>query len=173
MAQNPHGWPSPQQQAHPQSPYAAQPPRNIAGPDGNGVRRGEVFLLRASAARRWWARIFDGVFVAVPAAAIIFTALVLGDRGQLSDSAGTILLFATYPAVLMIFGALYGCTCSPGQAMMGVVSLRSSSGSRVGFWRGMFRYLGVGLFPVTVVLLIMSILDMPVPYDEPVRVYRR
>ncbi|ASR35777.1 hypothetical protein BAY61_13055 [Prauserella marina] len=172
MMPNPHGPAAPEPQAHPGS-WAAAPPQRIVGPDGNGVRRSEVFLFRAPAARRWWARIFDGLFVAVLAAILIGTAAVLDDKGHLSTNAGIIVFLGAYPAMLLLFGALYGCTRSPGQAMMGVVSLRSSSGRRVGFWRGMFRYLGVGFFPVTFVLLIVAILDMPVPYDEPVRVYRR
>src|SRR5699024_11310209 len=43
----------------------------------------------------------------------------------------------TYPLMVLIFGALYGCTVSPGQALCGVVSLQTAHGRRVGFWRGM------------------------------------
>ncbi|OZM74694.1 hypothetical protein CFN78_00125 [Amycolatopsis antarctica] len=171
MVPNPHGHALPQ--SPPQSWHAAPPPQHTFGPDGNGVQRGEVFLFRASTARRWWARILDGVFVIVPAVAAVLGTAVLSDKGQLSDSIGMIVLFAAYPVMLVVGGALYGCSRSPGQAITGVVSLRSSSGHRVGFWRGTFRYLGVGFFPVTLVVMILSILDMPDVYDEPVRVYRR
>lgn len=77
-----------------------------------------------------------------------------------------------YPLMALVFGALYGCTVSPGQALCGVVTLKHS-GRRVGFWRGTTRYLGVAFFPVTIILLIWTIFDAPTLDLDPIDVYYR
>lgn len=146
----------------------------MSGKDGNGVQRGDVFVLRASAARRWWARVFDGMFIVAAAAVVFAVAAVLADTGRVSDDVMVAALVFGYPVLLLIFGALYGCSSSPGQALLGVVSLRCHSGRRVGFWRGMCRYVSVGFFPITALIAILSILELPTSfYDEEIRVYRR
>lgn len=139
------------------------------GPDGNGVWRAGRFFGRASGPRRWSGRILDALFAA------ILTAAALGIANAV-DGDLALTGFVAYPASFLFLGALYGCTCSPGQAIAGVVSLRSSSGRRVGFWRGMLRYLFVGLLPISVIMLIWAALDGggSVPGgEEAIRVYRR
>src|SRR5699024_709930 len=73
----------------------------------------------------------------------------------------------TYPLMVLIFGALYGCTVSPGQALCGVVSLQTAHGRRVGFWRGMGRYLAIGFFPIALLLLVWVFLDAPAVDSAP------
>ena len=171
---SPHGGVPPQHEPYPGPVPGVFPPgERVSGKDGNGVYRGAVFLPRASAARRWWARIIDGTFVVVLAAGVAAGAVLAAAKGVADDPVMAATAFSVYPALLLVFGALYGCMRSPGQALTGVVSLRCDSGKRVGFWRGMFRYLGVGFLPVTAVLALMSFLDLPVFFDESVRVYRR
>lgn len=173
MMPNPPGGVPPQQPCPGAAPQSFHYQERVSGKDGNGVHRGGVFLLRASAARRWWARIIDAAIVVALFGAVVAALLVSGETVQLSDSAAGLTMFAAYPVLLLVLGALYGCTCSPGQALTGVVSLRCHSGKRVGFWRGMFRYLGIGLLPITAVLALGSLLDLPTFNDEEVRVYRR
>src|SRR5699024_5952415 len=62
---------------------------------------------------------------------------------------------------------------SPGQALCGVVSLQTAHGRRVGFWRGMGRYLAIGFFPIALLLLVWIFLDAPASDSAPIRVYRR
>lgn len=139
----------------------------------NGTLRNGELLHPASTGRRWWARILDAVFVVVLSVLIAITALSLEWAGLISIDAATAAALIGYPFALLLFGALYGCTVSPGQALTGVVSLQKDMGRRVGFWRGMGRYLAIGFFPIVLVVLIWSILDAPSIDSVPIKVYRR
>ncbi|MGO2036497.1 MAG: RDD family protein [Brevibacterium sp.] len=139
----------------------------------NGTLRNGELLYPASTGRRWRARILDAVFVVVLTALIAITALSLEGAGVISIDAATAAALIGYPFALLLFGALYGCTASFGQALTGVVSLQKDMGRRVGYWRGMGRYLAIGFFPIVLVALIWSILDAPSIDSVPIKVYRR
>src|SRR5699024_2541300 len=98
-------------------------------------------------------------------------ALYGADVISIDAAAGMALI--TYPLMVLIFGALYGCTVSPGQALCGVVSLPTAHGRRVGFWLGLGRYLAIGFFPIALLLLVWVFLDAPAVVSAPIRVYRR
>ncbi|WP_309131382.1 RDD family protein [Brevibacterium sp.] len=140
---------------------------------GHGTWRRGQLLRPASATRRWWARIIDALLILVLTSVTAVTAMSLYGATVLSLDAATAAALLSYPAVLLLFGALYGCTLSPGQAMMGVVSLRTHDGRRVGFWRGMGRYLGVGLFPIALVVLIWTLFEATSFGSAPIRVCQR
>ncbi|WP_181272716.1 RDD family protein [Brevibacterium oceani] len=139
----------------------------------NGTLRNGQLLPPAPASRRRWARVLDAVFVLALTALIATAALSLEGAGVVSIDAATAAALISYPFALLVFGALYGCTVSPGQALTGVVSLQKDLGRRVGFGRGMGRYLAVGFFPIVIVLVIWTILDAPTIDTVPIRVYRR
>src|SRR5699024_12731352 len=54
------------------------------------------------------------------------------DLDAISIDAAARVALITYPLMVLLFGALYGCTVSPGQALCGVVSLQTAHGRRVG-----------------------------------------
>ena len=139
----------------------------------NGTLRNGVLLQPASTSRRWWARILDAVFVLVFTGVVIGIALALSAVGLISLDAATGVCLASYPLMALVFGALYGCTVSPGQALCGVVSLQADFGRRVGFWRGMGRYLAVAFFPITVLAVLWTFLDAPTFDSVPIKVFRR
>lgn len=139
----------------------------------DGAQRNGALLHPASASRRWWARVLDAVFALLLSAIIAIAAFALYGVNLISIDAATAAALISYPFALLLFGALYGCTASPGQAMTGVVSLQQGIGRRVGFWRGMGRYLAIGFFPIVLVVVIWSILDAPTIDSVPIKVYRR
>ena len=135
--------------------------------------RNGILLPPASTSRRWWARILDAFFVLVFTGFIIGLAFALYGADAISIDAAARVALITYPLMVLLFGALYGCTVSPGQALCGVVSLQTAHGRRVGFWRGMGRYLAIGFFPIALLLLVWIFLDAPASDSAPIRVYRR
>ena len=135
--------------------------------------RDGVLLPPASTSRRWWARILDAVFILMFTGFIIAIAFALYGVDVISIDAAVGVALITYPLMVLLFGALYGCTVSPGQALCGVVSLQTAHGRRVGFWRGMGRYLAIGFFPIALLLLVWIFLDAPASDSAPIRVYRR
>lgn len=139
----------------------------------NGRVRNDGPLQQVPTSRRWWARILDAVFVLVSTGLIIGIALALFAAGMISIDVATGVSLITYPLMVLVFGALYGCTFSPGQALCGVVSRQADSGRRVGFWRGMGRYLGVGFFPLALLLLLWNFFDAPTFDSVPIKVFRR
>jgi hypothetical protein len=139
----------------------------------NGTWRTGVFLPPASTSRRWWARILDALFVLILTGLIIGIAMALSGVGVISLDAAVGVSLISYPIMVLLFGALYGCTVSPGQALCDVVSLQIAHGRRVGFWRGMGRYLSVGFFPIALLLLLWTFLDAPATDWVPIRVFRR
>ncbi len=147
--------------------------QHTAAQSVSGVWRHGRLLPPASAARRWWARILDALLTVVLTVVIAVSAMLLQDAQVIDLDAATAAALLGCPVVLLFLGALYGCTVSPGQALLGVVSLRSADGRRVGLWRGMGRYLGVGLFPIALVVLILSFFDAPSFGSAPIRVCRR
>lgn len=151
------------------SNYRAQAGLAIHGP-GPWHNRGQ--LTPAPSGRRWWARILDAIFVLFCTGTVVGVAIALAGINIISLDAATGAALASYPLMALVFGALYGCTVSPGQALCGVVSLKHS-GRRVGFWRGMWSYLGVAFFPITIVLLIWTFFDAPTFDLDPVDVYYR
>jgi threonine/homoserine/homoserine lactone efflux protein len=90
----------------------------------------------------------------------------------ISLDAATGACLISYPLIVLVFGALYGCTVSPGQALCGVVSLQVAHGRRVGFWRGMGRYLAVGFFPIAITVVIWAFFDAPTIDSVPIKVFR-
>ncbi|MEY8570403.1 MULTISPECIES: RDD family protein [Brevibacterium] len=151
------------------SNYRAQAGLAVHGP---GPWRNRGPLIPAPSVRRWWARILDAVFVLFFTGMFIGIALTLSAVNIISvDDAAKVALIS-YPLMALVFGVLYGCTVSPGQALCGVVTLKHS-GRRVGFWRGMTRYVAVAFFPITILLLIGSLLDAPTIDLDPIDVYYR
>ncbi|WP_209323935.1 RDD family protein [Brevibacterium renqingii] len=138
-----------------------------------GTLRNGMLLPPASTSRRWWARILDAVFVVTFTGFLIGFAFALYGVNVISIDAATGVALISYPLLVLLFGALYGCTVSPGQALCGVVSLQTAHGRRVGFWRGMGRYLAIGFFPIALLLLVWVFLDAPAIDSAPIRVYRR
>lgn len=151
------------------SNYHAQAGLAIHGP---GPWRTGGPLTPAPSARRWWPRILDAVFVLFFTGVTIGFAVVLSAVNLISLDAATGVSLASYPLMAIIFGILYGGTVSPGQALCGVVTLKHS-GRRVGAWRGMWSYLGVAFFPITILLLIWTLLDAPTFDLDPIDVYYR
>lgn len=151
------------------SNYRAQAELAVNGP---GPWRNRGPLTPAPSVRRWWARILDAVFVLFCTGMLIGIALALAAVNIISIDDATKVALISYPLMALVFGVLYGCTVSPGQALCGVVTLKHS-GRRVGFWRGTTRYLAVAFFPVTVVLLIWTIFDAPTLDLDPIDVYYR
>lgn len=139
----------------------------------DGTHRNGVLVQQASPTRRWGARILDALFVLVSTGLIIGIALALSAANVISLDAATGACLISYPLVVLFFGALYGCTVSPGQALCGVVSLQVDHGRRVGFWRGMGRYLAVGFFPIASTVVIWSFFDAPTIDSVPIKVFRR
>ena len=137
-----------------------------------GILRNGMLLPPASTSRRWWARILDAVFVVTFTGFLIGFAFALYGVNVISIDAATGVALISYPLMVLLFGALYGCTVSPGQALCGVVSLQTAHGRRVGFWRGMGRYLAIGFFPIALLLLVWVFLDAPAIDSAPIRVYR-
>lgn len=130
------------------------------------MRRGQPHP-EATSERRWAARLIDAALIV--GVTVMCGALFVSASGDLG--VGIVLAVPGYVATLVFFGVLYGCMASPGQALVGVVSLRAWTGRRVGAWRGAWRYLGVGLAPLWVVVLIAD--SWNAGYDEPVRVVFR
>lgn len=139
---------------------------------GPGPWRTRGPLTPAPSGRRWWARILDAVFVLFFTGMVIGIAVALTGVNIISLDAATGAALASYPLMALVFGALYGCTVSPGQALCGVVTLKHS-GRRVGFWRGMTRYFAVAFFPITILLFIWTIFDAPTMDLDPIDVYDR
>ena len=139
---------------------------------GPGPWRNRGPLTPAPSVRRWWARILDAVFVLFFTGLVIGIALALTAVNIISIDDATKVALISYPLMALVFGALYGCTVSPGQALCGVVTLKYS-GRRVGFWRGMSRYVAVAFFPITIVLLIWTFFDAPTMDLDPIDVYCR
>src|SRR5699024_4801384 len=135
--------------------------------------RNGILLPPASTSRRWWARILDAFFVLVFTGFIIGLAFALYGADAISIDAAARVALITYPLMVLLFGALYGCTVSPGQALCGVVSLQTAHGRRVGFWRGMGRDLAIGFFPIALLLLVWICLDAPASVSAPMRACRR
>ncbi|UVI35562.1 RDD family protein [Brevibacterium spongiae] len=129
-------------------------------------------MTPAPPTRRWWARTLDAVFVLFFTGMLIGIALALTAVNIISIDGATKVALISYPLMALIFGALYGCTVSPGQALCGVVTLKHS-GRRVGFWRGMSRYVAVAFFPITILLAIWTIFDAPTMDLDPIDVYYR
>ncbi|MGM0697956.1 MAG: RDD family protein [Actinomycetota bacterium] len=140
--------------------------------NGSGPWRNRGPLTPAPSVRRWWARILDAVLVLFCTGTVVGVAIALAGIKVISLDAATGVALASYPLMALVFGALYGCTVSPGQALCGVVTLKHS-GRRVGFWRGTTRYLAIAFFPITVVLLIWTIFDAPTLDLDPIDVYYR
>lgn len=139
----------------------------------DGTYRNGALLPQASPTRRRWARILDALFVFVATGLMIGMALALSAANVISLDAATGACLISYPLMVLVFGALYGCTVSPGQALCGVVSLQVDHGRRVGFWRGMGRYLAVGFFPIAITVVIWSFFDAPTIDSVPIKVFRR
>ena len=137
------------------SNYRAKAGLAVHGP---GPWRNRGPLTPAPSVRRWWARILDAVFVLFFTGLVIGIALALTAVNIISIDDATKVALISYPLMALVFGALYGCTVSPGQALCGVVTLKHS-GRRVGFWRGMSRYVAVAFFPITIVVLIWALLQ--------------
>ena len=137
------------------SNYSAQAGLAVHGP---GPWRNRGPLTPAPSVRRWWARILAAVFVLFFTGLVIGIALALTAVNIISIDDATKVALISYPLMALVFGALYGCTVSPGQALCGVVTLKHS-GRRVGFWRGMSRYVAVAFFPITIVVLIWALLQ--------------
>src|SRR5699024_5888610 len=87
--------------------------------------RDGVLLPPASTSRRWWARILDTVFILMFTGFIIAIAFALYGVDVISIDAAVGVALITYPLMVLLFGALYGCTVSPGQALCGVMSLQT------------------------------------------------
>ncbi|WP_434591660.1 RDD family protein [Brevibacterium sp. 1718] len=151
------------------SNYRAQAGLAVNGP---GPWRNRSPLTPAPLVRRWWARVLDAIFVLFCTGTVVGVAIALAGIKIISLDAATGVALASYPLMALVFGALYGCTVSPGQALCGVVTLKHS-GRRVGFWRGTTRYLAIAFFPITVVLLIWTIFDAPTLDLDPIDVYYR
>ncbi|MCS4592977.1 RDD family protein [Brevibacterium sediminis] len=151
------------------SNYRAQAGLAVNGP---GPWRSRSPLTPAPLVRRWWARVLDAIFVLFCTGTVVGVAIALAGIKVISLDAATGVALASYPLMALVFGALYGCTVSPGQALCGVVTLKHS-GRRVGFWRGTTRYLAIAFFPITVVLLIWTIFDAPTLDLDPIDVYYR
>lgn len=151
------------------SNYRAQAGLAVHGP---GPWRSRGPLTPAPSVRRWWARILDAVFVLFCTGTVVGVAIALAGINIISLDAATGAALASYPLMALVFGALYGCTVSPGQALCGVVTLKHS-GRRVGFWRGMVHYVAVAFFPITIVLLIWTFFDAPTMDLDPIDVYYR
>ncbi|TNM55886.1 RDD family protein [Brevibacterium sediminis] len=151
------------------SNYRAQAGLAVNGP---GPWRSRGPLTPAPLVRRWWARVLDAIFVLFCTGTVVGVAIALAGIKIISLDAATGVALISYPLMALVFGALYGCTVSPGQALCGVVTLKHS-GRRVGFWRGTTRYLAVAFFPITVVLLIWTIFDAPTFDLDPIDVYYR
>ncbi|WP_262775104.1 RDD family protein [Brevibacterium permense] len=149
--------------------YRAQAGLAVHGP---GPWRNRGPLTPAPSGRRWWARVIDAIFVLFCTGMLIGIALALTGINIVSLDAATGVALASYPLMALVFGALYGCTVSPGQVLCGVVTLKHS-GRRVGFWRGTTRYLAVAFFPITAVLLIWTFFDAPTMDLDSIDVYDR
>lgn len=147
--------------------------RNKLHDPADGTYRNGMLLPPASASRRWWARVLDALFVLLCTGAIIGMALALSAANVISLDAAARVGLISYPLMVLVFGALYGCTVSPGQALCGVVSLQVDHGRRVGFWRGMGRYLAIGFFPIAIALVIWTFFDAPTIDSVPIKVFRR
>lgn len=139
---------------------------------GPGPWRNRGPLKSAPSVRRWWARILDAVFVLFFTGVVIGIALALTAVNIISIDNATKVALISYPLMALVFGAFYGCTFSPGQALCGVVTLKHS-GRRVGFWRGMTRYVAVAFFPITIVLSVWMFFDAPTMDLDPIDVYYR
>src|SRR5699024_2626989 len=72
--------------------------------------RNGILLPPASTSRRWWARILDAFFVLVFAGFIIGLAFALYGADAISIDAAARVALITYPLMVLLFGALYGCT---------------------------------------------------------------
>ena len=140
----------------------------VTGPNGNCVVRGGRYHYRATKGRAWAARLIDAVLLVALTAGVI-GASVSTLPATTSDDLKAALMVLPYPVFAILLGMLYGTMCSPGQAVCGVVSLRCRSGRRVGAWRGMWRYLAIAFFPVT----LLAALDLPTTWEEDIRVYDR
>lgn len=129
----------------------------------------------ASAGRRWTGRIIDAVLVLLVVLTVLGVTMVLQDQGRIGIDLALGLTLGTYLLVLIVFGGLYGRQHSPGQAIAGVVSVQMIRQNRVGFWRGIGRYLAVGFFPVLLVALVLSLFSGGPALDGPraVEVVRR
>ncbi|SMX67177.1 RDD family protein [Brevibacterium iodinum ATCC 49514] len=98
---------------------------------GHGPWRNRDPLTPAPSGRRWWARILDAVFVLFFTGTVVGVAIALTGVNIISLDAATGVALAIYPLMALVFGALCGCTVSPGQALCGVVT-HKHSGRRVG-----------------------------------------
>ena len=151
------------------SNYRAQAGLAIHGP---GPWRNRGPLTPAPSVRRWWARILDAVFVIFLTGMLFGIVFALVGINIISIDGATAIALISYPLIALFFGALYGCTVSPGQALCGVVTLKHS-GRRVGFWRGMTRYAAVAFFPITIVIVVWTFFDAPTMDLDPIDVYLR
>lgn len=147
--------------------------RQESNPGFGAVSRHGRVHLQATPGRRWVARVVDGVLVTGLTIVLAVIALV-----AITDaSIATVIVLAAYPAALVVFGVLYGCTVSPGQLLTAVVSLRMWTGRRVGAWRGTCRYLGVGFAPLWVAFFLATAFSRGgsagAGYTEPVGVLQR
>lgn len=140
---------------------------------GAVVRNGQVHDV-ASRHRAWAARATDAILTA--AVTLIWVGLI--PMGVHSTGGAVLLAAAGYGAVLVIFGIMYGWMVSPGQVLWSVVSLRIWTGRRVGAWRGAWRFIGVGVCPLWLVLYLWVALTgggsgADFGYSEPVEVVER
>lgn len=128
---------------------------------------------QASSRRRWIAAMIDAVLVIMGTVAWVLVSGQVMPHG----SASVVLAALGYPTVLVIAGVLYGLKASPGQLICGVVSLRAWTGRPVGAWRGAWRYIGVGLAPLWILVYLGVALSSGAKptfgYQEPVAVVHR
>ncbi len=109
----------------------------------------------APAARRWWGRILDALFVLVVTGVAGAVGGALRGARSMGDGALVAVPASGYFAAVLCLGALYGCGASPGQALAGTITLRPS-GRSVGFWRGIGRYLAIGFLPLTIIAVLWN-----------------
>lgn len=128
---------------------------------------------QASSWRRWTAATIDAALVIVGTVVWVLVCEQIMPRGQ----ASMVVAVLGYPTMLVIAGVLYGLRASPGQLICAVVSLRVWTGRRVGAWRGAWRYIGVGLAPLWILVYLGAALtngaNPTFGYQEPVAVVHR
>lgn len=124
---------------------------------------------QASTGQRWWARIIDAVIILLVSSGS--AALGYASEPLASDATATALMafVLAYGVMVPLLGLLYGWGAGLGQMMTRVKSRRTSDGRRVGGFRGMMRYLGIGFLP----LAIYSLLDAPTLWHDEIVVFKR
>ena len=88
---------------------------------------------------------------------VIVVAIAITALGSLQFLDDTVLLLAWVAVVLAtvaVLGGFSGLGCSPGQFVAGVETRRRDTGRRIGWWRGMWRYL---YYPFLVFVVLASV----------------